>query len=516
MSSLRNEHNSECSGISGSRELDSSIKNYFPGPLLAALKSAYIALYNFFSARGNFRALLVMERMLSFVGSRATNVVHLQSRERARRRLSAKNKLMRRGFRFPPRRSSASYTPNDRLRFYLVHFSLPLLSSGYAIRTHGLVKALIDQGQEVLPISRLGYPHDLNRYDTSALCDRETVDGVTYARLIDREKSFFKTPLDEYLGHYADRVIGLAHKLKPKVIHAASNYANGIAAVQAGRQLGIPSIYEVRGLWEITRSSRDPSWGRSDEYKLISRLERCALREADLVLCLNGALRDYVIAEHNVDPARCKILPNAVDVSRFHTERNGGSGRNARQDGEFVVTYIGSVLDYEGCDDLVRAASLLKQRRVRNISFVVVGDGPYLPLCRQLAARLGVEDIVEFTGRVPFNDVAQHYADADIIVLPRKPLPVTELVTPLKIFEALAAGRPVLCSSVQALKNVVEESEAGLIYEKGSVESLANRLMETVGRSDLSAIGSKGREYVIRQRTWSNVAKTLGNIYESF
>lgn len=516
MSSLQNQRNSECSSTSGSRTLHSSISSYIPEPLLYPLKSAYIALHNFFSAKGNFRALWFMERMLAFVGRQAADVAYLQSRERALGRLSAKIKLMRHGYRLPPRRSSAPYTPNDRSRFYLVHFSLPLLSSGYAIRTHGLVKALIDQGQEVLPISRLGYPHDLDRYDTSALCDREKVDGVTYARLIDSEKSFFKTPLDEYLEHYANRVIGLARELKPKVIHAASNYANGIAAVQAGRQLGIPSIYEVRGLWEITRSSRDPSWGRSDEYKLITRLERCALREADLVLCLNAALRDYVIAEHSVDPVRCKILPNAVDVSRFHTERNGASLRNARQGGEFVVTYIGSVLDYEGCDDLVRAASLLKQRRVRNISFVVVGDGPYLPLCRQLAAQLGVEDIVKFTGRVPFNDVAQHYADADIIVLPRKPLPVTELVTPLKIFEALAAGRPVLCSNVQALKNVVEESEAGLIYEKGSVESLADRLMESMGRSDLTAIGSKGREYVVRQRTWSTVAKTLGNIYESF
>src|SRR5699024_3286173 len=101
-----------------------------------------------------------------------------------------------------------------------------------------------------------------------------------------------RKPLDYYVKAYADGIIRTARSVRPSIIHGASNYVNGLASVLAARQLGIPSIYEVRGLWEVTRASRDPEWGASIEYEFMVQMETEAALAADKVLTITGALRD--------------------------------------------------------------------------------------------------------------------------------------------------------------------------------------------------------------------------------
>jgi glycosyltransferase involved in cell wall biosynthesis len=145
---------------------------------------------------------------------------------------------------------------------------------------------------------------------------------------------------------------------------------------------------------------------------------------------------------------------------------------------------------------------------------LIVGDGQELEKLRELVIDLELEDHVILPGRVPFEDVQRYYSLIDIAVFPRKPLPVTEMVSPMKPFEAMAMEKAIIVSSVGALEEVVIDGETGVIFEKGNIDSLVEALARTVNDPELCArLGKNAREWVVANRTWDGAAQRTVDIY---
>ncbi|GIS44783.1 MAG: hypothetical protein Ct9H90mP16_18530 [Candidatus Poseidoniales archaeon] len=85
---------------------------------------------------------------------------------------------------------------------------------------------------------------------------------------------------------------------------------NGHAANLVAQELGIPSVYEVRGLWEITRASRQPNWYGSEQYKFVENMEAKAAKDATAVICITQALADEMI-RRGVDQKRLPLCITA-------------------------------------------------------------------------------------------------------------------------------------------------------------------------------------------------------------
>ena len=123
--------------------------------------------------------------------------------------------------------------------------------------------------------------------------------------------------------------------------------------------------------------------------------------------------------------------------------------------------------------------------------------------------------MVCFTGRVPHDQVENYYSLIDIAVFPRKPLPVCELVSPLKPFEAMAMSKAIVVSSVKALEEITEQSKAAYVFEKGSPESLASLLSRLLSANkEWAEIGQRAREWVCKERSWGSLAKMVCNEYD--
>jgi glycosyltransferase involved in cell wall biosynthesis len=149
------------------------------------------------------------------------------------------------------------------------------------------------------------------------------------------------------------------------------------------------------------------------------------------------------------------------------------------------------------------------------VRLLIVGDGPELdPLLRQ-ASDLGLDDAI-FTGRVPHNEVLGYYSLIDIFVVPRKPVEVCHLVTPLKPFEALATGRTLVLSNVRALAAIAADSGAAALFEAGNPDALAATLTDLLGdearRHRLAQIGA---EWVRSHRTWSANGAAYLDVYRA-
>jgi glycosyltransferase involved in cell wall biosynthesis len=119
-----------------------------------------------------------------------------------------------------------------------------------------------------------------------------------------------------------------------------------------------------------------------------------------------------------------------------------------------------------------------------------------------------------FTGCVPHDRVLDYYSLIDLFVVPRKPVEVCHLVTPLKPFEALATGRTLVMSNVRALAAIADQSQAAELFEAGNHESLVKLLAMLLDdeprRRRLAAAGSA---WVRSHRTWAANAEAYLRIY---
>ncbi|MFE7406403.1 glycosyltransferase [Isoptericola sp. NPDC057559] len=436
-------------------------------------------------------------------------------KKQARKGEVSNYQLMKRGFPFGPRATATAYTPDERRAFYLLHNSLPYNSAGYATRSHGLLRALTENWS-MAAVTRLGYPFDAPGHDElTEIPAREVIDGVDYLRLTTAPGRWLKNPITDYVRDYSAALEGLARDERPFVIHAASNHWNGLTAVETARRLGIPSVYEVRGLWEVTRASRNPEWHDSGMYRYIARMEADAAAKATRVIAITGGLKDELI-NRGVDEEKILLVPNGVDTERFlPVERDVQLARELGLESKTVIGYIGSLLDYEGLDLVIRAAAELDRTR-DDFHVLIVGDGAEKETFEALADELGVLGrVVTFTGRVPHADVERYYSLVDIAPFPRLPLPVCELVSPLKPFEAMAMGKAVVASDVRALAEIVDDGKTGLLHRKGDHADLVRTLTTLLDDEDLRrGLGAAGRRWVEQERTWSALSGRVSAVYD--
>lgn len=424
--------------------------------------------------------------------------------------------LLQGGYPFPPIMPYLGDSRRKNRIAYVLYNSLPYHSAGYSTRTHGLLSALQLQDWDVSGVTRLGYPHDMPGWsDVGALAPSEKVEGIRYHRLSPNPEVVRKQPIKPYVDQYVDRLSEHLRREQPFIVHAASNHLNGLAAVAAARSLGMPSIYEVRGLWEITRGSRDPVWAHGPEHRLIVRLETEAAINSTRVVTITHALKQELV-RRGVAESKITVVPNGVDSSTFCPQpRDRHLAQQLDLSGRTVIGYVGSIVDYEGLGLLVEATAELAKER-DDFVVLIVGDGAELENLRRMVNLTSTAKLFRFVGRVPHDDAMKYYSLIDIAPFPRLPLPVCEMVSPLKPFEAMSMEKAVLASNVAALAEIVTDDVNGLLFAKGDVGSLTRslrRLLDDPGLRRRLAVS--GRKWVQEERQWESISSELSNVYES-
>lgn len=425
------------------------------------------------------------------------------------------SRLSSRGYPFPKPRGQAVYVPKNKTVFYMLHNSLPYASAGYATRTHGLLTSLNTYGWAVQGVTRLGFPFDTPGNERlHSIPSIDVIGDVMYAHLSTVRLECKKNPLVSYIEAYSHRIVERALIEKPAIIHGASNHWNGLATVATANLLGIPSIYEVRGLWEVTRGSRDPRWRGSGMFRYMARMEAEAAKGATRVITITQALKNELIAR-GVTADKITVVPNGVDSSRFRPlSQNSELKEQLGLRGKTVIGYVGSILDYEGLDLLIRACAQLAEHR-SDFHLLLVGDGAERATFQELAASLGILNrVVTFTGRVDHMLIENYYSIIDIAPFPRLPLEVCELVSPLKPFEAMAMGKAVLCSDVAAMAEFIDPGVNGLLFRKGDLDSLVDVLGNLLDDENLRIeLGENARQFVETERDWKKLALKVVEIY---
>ena len=397
---------------------------------------------------------------------------------------------------------------------HLVSDALPSVSAGYTIRTHEIARAQRAAGLDPHVVTRCGFPVTQGILDGRRLVD---VDGIPYHRLLP-----WLLPghgdADPKLAALGEKLAAaLTHKIKPAMLHAASNFANAQIALALGRRYGLPVVYEVRGFWEDTWLSRHPDGARLADSELYQRnraVETQCMLAADLVVTLGEAMREEIQAR-GVPAEKILIVPNAVSEDFLAPLPGPGNLRAdlGIQPDEYVVGEVTSLVKHEGIGTLLEATAILRARGVPARA-LIVGDGPERAALQRQAAAAGLARAAVFTGRVPASKVRQFHALLDIFVVPRTPDRVCQLVTPLKPVEAMASGLCVVTSEVKALTEIVKHEVTGMQTVPQDPVSLADCLERLFYSPDIRRkLGDNAREWVSGDRTWARNAARYKDAY---
>lgn len=389
--------------------------------------------------------------------------------------------------------------------FFALYGSFPQFRTGYAVRSHELIKALSALGHEIFACAMPGF----GQADQSQNAPLE-YDGVVYHRLPRPEEAGAgKDCLMAARRVYAQAI----RESGAEIVHAASNFENAWPAVMAAKDCGLPSIYEYRGMWHYTRASAIPWYRQEADFSWRHKMELETGRQASQVIAISAALaRD--LAANGLDGNKITLAPNGAPACQWHLPRNESLARNLGLGGKKVLGYTGSINAYEGLGNLIDATLSLREQGWP-VALLIVGNGPDLSRLQRLAeARKAGADIV-FTGYAPPQDIPHYYSIIDIIVNPRIPCLVTNVVPPLKPLEAMAAGKPVVMTDLPPLQEMARHGVNALLCQPGCRSSLAKELARLLGDASLrEKIAANGKKWVLENRQWSQTAGAISSLYQ--
>ena len=385
------------------------------------------------------------------------------------------------------------------MHILLIHQAFAALDEAGGTRHHELAHYLVENGHRVTvitsPVSYLS-----GQQQRKSRWIEKTIDssGVTILRtytypalhrsFVHRVISFFSFMISSFGAGMGVRKVDLVWGTSPPIFQ-------GFTAWLVSRIKRVPFLFEVRDLWPAFAIAvgvlRNPWLIKASLW-----LESFLYKHADRIIVNSPGYVDHVAARGG---RGIVLIPNGADSAMF---TRGGKGEDFRRehglDGKYLAVYAGAHGLSNDLDVVLQAARLLADRP--EICFVLVGDGKEKPRLQAAATELDLQNLV-FIPPVPKNGMPQVLAAADACIAILKPLELYKTTYPNKVFDYMAAGRPVVLAIDGVIRRVVEDAGAGIPVEPGNPQALAGAILKLAlddrHGGDLGHnLGLAGREYV--------------------
>jgi glycosyltransferase involved in cell wall biosynthesis len=241
-------------------------------------------------------------------------------------------------------------------------------------------------------------------------------------------------------------------------------------------------------------------------YKAQVVLERLTYFFADVVIATNNSYRELAITRGKHHPEDVFVVRNGPDPEVFRAVDPVPAMKYGKP---FLVGYVGNMSIQEGLDILLDVALHVKNLGRSDIHFTCVGGGPGLAGLRQMTRDKGLDDIVNFTGRVPFQQLLEILSTADVCVNPDKPCEMNDISTMIKIMEYMALSKPIVQFDLK--EGRFSAGEASLYADKrGMAGDFADKIIWLLEHpEERTRRGEIGRRRVETELAWEMSVKDL-------
>lgn len=299
---------------------------------------------------------------------------------------------------------------------------------------------------------------------------------------------------------------------KYNLIYVKGDILDGLIATYIKRKYRIPLIFDSEPLgmvWEVYKiKSRGPKFLPYLIAKIHDSITTYTMKKADLITpsskWFGEMLTQKGISEHKLMP-----YPNGVDVALFLNKDGKDILEKYQLSDSQVITYIGTLDKARNLSILIQAFSKVKKHK-KKVKLLMVGEGSDKGNLQALTRELEIEEGVIFTGQVPGSEVPKYVAAADIGVSPVPPLACYKIGSPLKIFEYMGGGKPVIANEeIFDQKEVLEQSRGGILVPF-TPEAFAEAMIELLNNPEKAAeMGQRGRQWVVENRSFEVLARQV-------
>jgi glycosyltransferase involved in cell wall biosynthesis len=246
-------------------------------------------------------------------------------------------------------------------------------------------------------------------------------------------------------------------------------------------------------------------------YKAQVLLEKLTYRSSDVVMATNDSYKDLAVTRGGLAPEDVFVVRNGPDLETFRAAPPNPALKHGKS---YLVGYVGTMSIQEGLDILLDVALHIKNKGRRDVHFTCVGGGPELAGLRQMVKDKDLEDTVNFTGRVPDQQLLDVLSTADVCVNPDKPCEMNDISTMIKIMEYMALGKPIVQFNLKEGK--FSAGEASLYSDNGNqIADFADKILWLLEHSDeRKRMGEFGRRRVETKLAWEYSVDHLLAAYE--
>lgn len=279
------------------------------------------------------------------------------------------------------------------------------------------------------------------------------------------------------------------------------------AGVRAARELGVPSIIEVNAPL-VLEQQRYRELALAEEAQAI---EAEVFKNAGVLAAVSSEMADYII-DKGGDPARVVVIPNAVDTSRFNPEVKAASLGIPKD--ALVIGFVGSLKAWHGIEVLMDAFRLLCEQSP-SYHLLIVGDGPLRGWVEGFAQGARLADRITLTAWVDYQDLPNYIKAMDIAVAPY-PMLDDFYFSPLKLYEYLAVGIPVVASDIGQIPEVIKNGVTGMLVRPGDAADLAEKIEQMRREPDVRLQMGSAAVHQAQGHTWESNAQRIIDLAQAF
>lgn len=378
------------------------------------------------------------------------------------------------------------------------------------IRIDKEARALVAAGHEIILLCQAD----------AGLSPLERIGDVTVVRHPGRRRSVWGRgqalmyALTGFDLHWGASLSAFIRHWRPHVLHIHDLYLVGTAERVAGRW-SVPVVADLHENYPASLQVwlHEPSALQrlTNHYGLWQGREQRWVRRADHTIVVVEEARARLLEATRLPPDRITVVSNTEDPTQFlalpvlHDVI-------APYQNRFLVTYAGGFGPHRGLEVLIDAVATARDE-IPDILLALVGDGPSRDRLEARASAAGCAGNVLFTGWVGMAEVRTWIEGSAICVVPHNASDHTNSTVPHKLFQYMAAGRPVVVSSCLPLARIVRETGAGLVFEAGNAADLARCLLALRPAELRTEMAAAGQKAVAGPYAWSTDASRLTAVY---
>ena len=387
------------------------------------------------------------------------------------------------------------------MKILFIVYSDLSFETGQKTHIKELIQNLEKNGNSITLICRKGYIEGLNVSKSY---------WYNYSKVNNFLGNLFK-----YLSSLILFFFRIVTNIKDADIIYFRNYKLGFFIAFLKRIFRKKTIFEANGLESLELQLSETNILIKTLSKIYKLTEMIALKDSDKIISVTENLKDIFMRKYRIEEKNIVVINNGVNIDLFKPMETKKAIADLKlNENNYYVCFTGYLTPWQGVEYLVKAAPLVS-KAIPLTKFLIIGNGPMKKDLKNLISKTIASDKFIFTGMVPHEDVPKYINASDVCVAPFIRERNEKIgLSPLKIYEYAACGKPIITSIIPNLE-FIEEFNTGIMVESCMPMKIASAIIELLKNPKLRLeMGENGREYVEKNHSWENIAEMVEKVCE--